>query len=405
MEIKQYVQACISQADMEELAISWSYAGKSIATSSTRFYKSGNVYLIDDPNSLFNNQLFYCNENYVGQVNWAEVNTLTEANRTTLKNGLTALCFDFFNTTLDPTTVDAIVTNAEAQEGFAPFTKYAALSEANDDIYIDDTQYYQIMQVIGQPYIKDSELEYKRQAILKLAVEPALRMYYTYFPLTQEQVIQHNLGDFLIPYPTVPYPAYKAIAWVTSPGQTGGRSMNGLSPLAALGTDMNIYTRAATGNRFAQGLRYNKPVPGYTGEGTAGGGSAYSELATAWPIANTMKNIMRREKLSKIHIPGQGLFAKGYSTMSGYLNIRWLCWSRDFNDVEFEDWNTVVQLCQAHVKFSIGAIRDLLRSDSNIPFRDGIQKEGQQEIAEIEKKWSESPYRLIYTPARGGIVG
>lgn len=91
--------------------------------------------------------------------------------------------------------------------------------------------------------------------------------------------------------------------------------------------------------------------------------------------------------------------------MSGYLNIRWLCWSRDFNDVEFEDWNTVVQLCQAHVKFSIGAIRDLLRSDSNIPFREGIQKEGQQEIAEIEKRWSESPYRLIYTPARGGVIG
>ena len=197
MEVKQYVQACIQQADMEELALSWSYAGQSIATSSTRFYKSGNVYLIDDPNSVFNHQLFYCNENYVGQVNWAEVNTLTEANRTTLKNGLTALCFDFLKVSLDPATVAPIVANAEAQESFAPFTKYAALSESNEDIYIDDTQYYQIMQVIGQPYIKDSELEYKRQAILKLAVEPALRMYYTYFPLTQEQVVQHNLGDYL----------------------------------------------------------------------------------------------------------------------------------------------------------------------------------------------------------------
>lgn len=405
MEVKQYIQTCIDQEDNQELSLAWNYAGRSIATSETRFYKSGNVYMISDPNSVFNKQLFYCNENYSGRIDWSTVSTLTEANRTTLKNGLTALCFDFYNKTLDLTNVDTYVNAAEANPDFQPFAKYAALSEQNTNIFIDDDQYYQIMQVIGQPYIKDSELEYKRQAILKLAVEPALRMYYTYFPLIQEQVIQHNMGDYLIPYPTKPYPAYKAIAWVTSAGAKGAASLNGMSPLAALGTDMSLYTRAATGSKYAQGLRYNKPVPGFTGESVSNGQSAYSELATAWPIANTMKNIMRREKLSKIHIPGQGIFAKGYSTMSGFLNIRWLCWSRDFDDVEFEDWSKVIRLCQAHVKFSIGAIRDLLRNDSNIPFREGIQKEGQQEIAEIEKEWMENPIRNIYTPARGGLVG
>lgn len=408
MELKQYTQACINNKDILELSLAWHYAGEAKCANYTRYYRKDRLYMILQEDSVFNEYLFYCDQDYEGQINWTNVTTLDEANQTTLVNGLTATCFTFFDQKIPLIPIAAYILDAEKEGStYKPFEKYAALSIKNEDIIIDDDQYYQIMQVIGQPFIKDRELEYNRQAILKLAIEPALRMYYTYFPLIQEQVINtFASGDFMIPYPTQPYPAYKAIAWTTSAGANmRSATLNGLSPLAALGTDVSLYTRASTGNRFAQGVRYNKPVPGYTGEGTSGGTSAYSELATAWPIANTMKNIMRREKLSKVHIPGQGLFAKGYSSISGYLNIRWLCWSRDFNDVEFEDWSKVIQLCQAHVKKSIGSIRDLLRTDSNIPFREGLQKEGDNEIKEIEKEWSQSPSRLIYTPARGGLVG
>lgn len=410
MELKQYSQNCIDSQDLKELALTWYYAGEASCSNETKYYRKDRLYLIQQEDSVFNEYLFYCDQDYSGQIDWTKITTLDEANQTTLVNGLTATCFTFFDQKLEITTIREFVlevTQVDENKSYVPFEKYKALSENNFNIYIDDDQYYQIMQVIGQPFIKDRELEYNRQAILKLAVEPALRMYYTYFPLIQEQVINtYASGDFMIPYPTQPYPAYKAIAWISSAGANmRGASMNGLSPLAALGTDVSLYTRASTGNKFAQGVRYNKSVPGYTGEGTGGGTSAYSELATAWPIANTMKNILRREKLSKIHIPGQGLFAKGYSTVSGYLNIRWLCWSRDFNDVEFEDWSKVVHLCQAFVKKSIGSIRELLRTDSNIPFKEGMAKEGDTEIESIEKEWRESPYRLIYTPARGGVLG
>lgn len=408
MEIKQYIQNCIDNNDILELTLSWHFLGEDTCSNSTKYYRKDRLYLILQEDSVFNEYIFYCDQDHVGKIDWTNIKTLDEANQTTLVNGLTATCFTFFNQKISFSTISDYTTIVDQESStYKPFEKYAALSSNNEDIIIDDDQYYQIMQVIGQPFIKDRELEYSRQAILKLAIEPALRMYYTYFPLVQEQVINtFASGDFMIPYPTQPYPAYKAIAWVTSAGANmRSNTMNGLSPLTALGTDVSLYTRASTGNRFAQGIRYNKPVPGYTGEGTSGGTSAYSELATAWPVANTMKNIMRREKLSKVHIPGQGLFAKGYSSVSGFLNIRWLCWSRDFNDVEFEDWNKVIRLCQAHVKKSIGSIRELLRTDSNIPFKEGLQKEGDTEVSEIEKEWSQSPSRLIYTPARGGIVG
>lgn len=401
MDYKNYINQCIAFNDIEELCRSYFLLGSKTCDSNTMAYIQGSVYQITDQDCPFVNQIFYCDENYFGKIDWSKVTTINEAQKTTLKRGLTAQCFTFFEKTLDNLAVDAYARSIP--ENYVPFSKYAETSQL-ENILIDDDQYYQIMQVIGQPYIKDSELEYKRQAILKLAVEPALRMYYTYFPLVQEQVLQHSpVGDYLIPYPTEPYPAYKAIAWVTTAGAMG-KSGGSISPLAALGTDVSLYTRTGQTTQMNAGITYNKPVPGWNGRSLSDSGSAYSQMSQMWPIANTMKNIMRREKLSKIHIPGKGIFAKGYSTMSGYLNIIWLCWSRDFDDVEFEDWSKVIKLCQAHVKFSIGAIRDLLRSDSNVPFRDGIQKEGKEEIDAIEKEWMENPIRNIYTPQRGGIL-
>lgn len=403
MEVLQYLQLCNEYQDTSELLLSWHYAGAEVCNSLTKFYKKGSAYLINAENSKFNNYLLLCQENYTGQIGWENINSLDEAKQTTLSKGLTAECFTFIDT---PIKKDDLKTLLENNPDYIPFVKYSQEGSSNTDIIIDDDTYYQIMKVVGVPFVKERELEYNRQAILKLAVEPALRLYYTYFPIKQEQVIPGmTTGDYMIPYPTEPYPAYKAVAWKTSAGPLGGAAaINGLSPLAALGTDISLYTRSAAGGNFNTGLTYNKPVPGYTGRGSGTGGSVYSELATAWPIANTLKNIMRREKLSKIRVPGKGLFAKGYSTVSGFLNIIWLCWSRNFDDVDFDDWHKVIELCQAEVKVSIGAIRELLRTDSNIPFKEGMQKEGEETIKSIEKEWSEQSYNKSLTPMRGGVL-
>lgn len=405
MEVIQYLKHCLENNDMQEALLTWHFAGAEKCNNDTKFYKKGSAYLVDCSDSIFHNYIVYCHENYTGQVQWQDIKSLNEARQTTLADGLTAECFTFSEKKLENV---ALVESAVLLAGtsYVPFTKYSAESSSNTDIIIDDDTYFQILKVIGVPFVRESELEYNRQAILKLAVEPALRLYYTHFPITQEQVIKGlSVGDFMIPYPTEPYPAYDVVTWKTSPGpMQGSMAVNGMSPLAGLGTDIGLYTRAAAGNTFAQGIRYNKAVPGYTGEGTSGGTSAFSELATAWPIANTMRNVMAREKLSKVRVPGQGLFAKGYSTKSGILNLLWLCWSRNFDDVDFADWTKVVQLCQAHVKATIGPIRELLRTDSNIPFKDGITKEGLDEISAIEKEWMESPYNKIYTTMRGSMI-
>lgn len=42
--------------------------------------------------------------------------------------------------------------------------------------------------------------------------------------------------------------------------------------------------------------------------------------------------------------------------------------------------------------------------DSNVPFKEGMQKEGQDEINKWIEKAEGDPYRLIYTPERGGVL-
>lgn len=399
-DYKAYIQECLDNNDNDELILSWSFLGEQKADANTRMYKSGNVYLINEATSKFNNCLFYCEADHIGKIDWAKVKNLDEVNQTTIVNGITSSCFTFFPTPVDLTNLEMLLNEAETT-GYTPFSKYDA--DVSKNIIIDQDTYMQIMQVVGMPFVKQREIEYNKRAILKLAVEPALRMYYTYFPLIQEQVIPSRAGgDFRIKYPEKPYPAYKAIAWVTSPGVARG-ALNGLSPLSALGTEVSLFTRSTSGSRFSQGLHYNKPVPGFTGE--ANGNSAYSNMATVIPLSNTLKNMMRREKLSKIHVPGEGLYAVGYSTLTGYLNIKWLCWSRDFNDVEFEDWPQVIQLCQSHVKKSIGSIRALLRADSNLPFdAESMRKEGIAEIEAKDKEWAASPMNKIHAIERGGMA-
>ena len=89
----------------------------------------------------------------------------------------------------------------------------------------------------------------------------------------------------------------------------------------------------------------------------------------------------------------------------GILNIIWLCWSRDWDDTDFEDFDDLLALCQASVKINIGSIRGLLKTDSNLPFNaEEMRKEGQQEWKEIIKEWKDSPFTKIYTPQRGGMI-
>ena len=390
MSYKYYIQNCIDMQDNEELLMSWYYLGMKEATSTTKVYTKDSLYKISVPGAKYNDFVFWCDENFVGTIDWKAISVLSDANRTIAIDGVNVDCFSFFETKLDVSDQENIIA---AHQNDTPFSLYSVQEDHSGDILMDDDTYYQIMQVVGMPYVTQKELEYNRQAILKLAIEPALKAYYKYFPIRKEDQVPIN-GNYDIKYPEM---AYRAIAWTTQAGMSSK-----ISPLAALGSRAIIQggMRTTVGNFSA--ITYNKPVPGWTGRGDSG--TAISDMAQTYPMVNTMKNISRREHLSKIKME-DGYHAKGYSTIGGILNIVWLCWSRDWDDTDFEDFDDLLALCQASVKINIGSIRGLLKTDSNLPFNaEEMRKEGQQEWKDIIKEWKESPFTKIYTPQRGGMI-
>lgn len=392
MSYKQYITDCIDIGDEEELALSWFYLGAKEATAETKVYTKDSLYLIKANTSPLNFQLFWCNENFIGNINWPKVSVAGDAQRSVVADGITTECFSFLGGSISKDIQDQIETLVTTNTEVAPFSKYN--TDHTKDIIIDDDMYYQITQVIGQPYVTNGELEYNKQAICKLAIEPALRAYFTYYPLIVEDQVRVK-GNYDILYPEM---AYGAVGWVTSNGR-----LENISPLAALGSMAIIQGgagRTISGSQTV--LQYRKPVPGYTGYSDRGG--SITEMASMYPLANTLRNMTKREKLSRIH-KEDGLHAIGYSNIGGVLNIKWYCWSRDCNQVEFEDWEQFIALAQAGVKKTIGAIRALLKEDSNVPFdAKSMKQEGTTEWNEIIKAWKESPNRLKDTPMRGGMV-
>ena len=170
--------------DNEELLMSWYYLGMKEATSTTKVYTKDSLYKISVPGAKYNDFVFWCDENFVGAIDWKAISVLSDASRTIAIDGVNVDCFSFFETKLDVSDQENIIA---AHQNDTPFSLYSVQEDHSGDILMDDDTYYQIMQVVGMPYVTQKELEYNRQAILKLAIEPALKAYYKYFPIRKEE--------------------------------------------------------------------------------------------------------------------------------------------------------------------------------------------------------------------------
>lgn len=385
MNYESYIKECIRSSDEEELLLSWNYLGKQEATNLTRVYIKDQLYIINCANSKYNGYVIWCKASYANSVDWSKlVINGTEIPYTTLENGISTHCFDFLNFKVDKSKLDSILL---ANPEHSPFVKYNGNTEKQDStIIMSDSDYYRVTKVIGQPFLRDDELEYSREAIIRLSIEPAMRTYYKYYPIEREEVYPIS-GEFDI---LIPDMAYNAVSW-TNKGGYGGMPYTPSSVLAGyigLSTTKDV------------GITYNKPVPGYTGRST--GESRVNTYLDNATLINTLRTLGARER-SNVVRKDDGLHLVGYSNMTSNLNIVWLCWSKYFDDVYFEDYETVIRFLQASVMSDFGAIRNALRQDSNIPLdAQRLIQTGEQQRAKIIEDWDKSNWGKKYAIERGG---
>jgi len=384
-----YINTCSEYNDIDELKRCWYWMGSKTADNDTPMYIRDSLYLINCPGAKFHHYFFYCNGNFMDKIDWSKITVYSQLKHTALENGITVECFKFINTQVaDLTDIPTLVANVK------PFTKYV---EDSPDIIIDTDTYYQIMSCVGVPFIRESELEYNRQAILKLAIEPALKVYFANFPLEQPETV--NLaGSYDIKLPPM------ALNGIVEPKGNIGAFQTNQSGIANIGLNASG-AMAMSGGRFG-GPRfttgpYFKPVPGFSGlgEGESMIGAALDNLT----LLNTLRQMSLKSRVDKVK-EADGFHLKGMVNQGSILNITWLLWSRNWDDTDPMDFEELFALCQASVKRTLGPIYALL-SDNTLPVNSKeLKQEGNTEWKEITSAWKQSAWSKVYTTSKGGFL-
>ena len=277
-------------------------------------------------------------------------------------------------------------------EDLIPFSNES--KSITGDFNISDDELELILGELGVPFITVDELEYTRDILVKKCVVPAIKEYYTFFPIIKEEAFG-NVGsnqEFKIEYPEG---AYAAVAFFT---QGTGASLESVGPFG-------FYAQAALSGvgyngKFGNGLRYNKQVPGFVG---LDNNTSYLMNRAA---QQGYINYHRREKILHRFVDEKTgkVYAKGFSTIGGMVNIKWLCWSNDWNDIRFIDISDVRALATSYALRNIGMLRAQVKSDApnNIDF--SLFNTRSSELREhVIKKWEGSSTNLNLAPLRGGL--
>lgn len=383
-----YILECSSNEDLDELKRCWYWMGSRKADNNTCVYIRDSLYVIDCPGAKYDGYLFYCNGNYMQKIDWSQITVYSQLKHTALENGVNVECFKFLDKKIENLNeVPSLV------EGVEPFSKYV---EQSSDIIIDTDTYYQIMSCVGVPFIRESELEYNRQAILKLAVEPALKVYFAHYPIEVPETIAIG-GKYDIKLPEM------ALNALVEPRSAIGLLQSNQSAIANIGVNaagaMAISGGRFGGPRFTTGP-YFKPVPGWdglTGESNSMVGQALDNLT----LLNTLRQMSSKSRVDKVKC-ADGYHLQGYVNQGGTLDVTWLLWSRNWDDTDPMDFEELFALCQASVKKTLGPIYSLL-SDNTLPVNSKeLKQEGIQEWDKITSAWKESAWNKVYTTSKGG---
>ena len=130
------------------------------------------------------------------------------------------------------------------------------------------------------------------------------------------------------------------------------------------------------GSRFNRPIAYRgKVVPGYTG-----GDRVVANLLDDIAAKQGLINFFKRQHYHKEKINGV-LYATGFTTVGGILNFKWLCNSKDWDDIPMEDLEVWARpMVRSEVLRNFSVIRSLVKTDIAGQLDPSIFKELRQEI-------------------------
>ena len=167
-------------------------------------------------------------------------------------------------------------------------------------------------------------------------------------------------------------------------------SEGGFTSAKAFAIEQYMIGGGPQGGRFGRGVRYNKPVPGYTGIGAAGSTQSLAMMQRA--AQQAVSNYYKRVRFNIEKLPDGRKIASGYTSIGGSLDIEFKYWSPDFSLVDFDDLEIVIKHAKSYVMRNIGALRTLVKTDTPGALDvSGFQNRAQTLEDEVNKYYNERP--------------
>lgn len=373
------------QSSEEEILNTWNALGQITVDKNTKIYNRGSVVRVDASldgtrvsGAPLHNKIVYIQEDYRVDnktkfpIKWDE---LTADDVEGIHAAIQGIQLPYFG-----------ILPAKWNGGFLPdnnFIPYTSIEEgyltkvaAYGGINISDDELETILTIIGFPFANFEDIEYSKEQIVKYMIRPAMQRYYTFRPIIREEgygnIAQGNAFDI-----EFPENAYGCVPYYCVPGGATGGGGQSMNPFSFFGERQMAMGRMGTvSNRYGGGLRYrNKMVPGFVG--TA---DSQTNMIDGLMAQQGMLNVFRREHYSKVKENGK-LYARGYSTIGGNLNIKWLCWSPNWDDIDFDDLEPIARpMARSEVLRNFNILRSLCKTDVAGQLDPAILKETRTEI-------------------------
>lgn len=371
------------KASEEEILNTWAALGELTVNKNTKVYTRGSVVRVDASDgdglspSPLHNKIIYIQEDYRVDnktkfiIHWDE---LTIDDVTGIHAAVQGIQLPYFGVLPAKWTGSFM-----KDDNFIPYTNNgnASSQKALGDINISDDELETILTVIGFPFANFDDIEYSKEQIIKYMIRPAMQRYFTFRPIIKEEgygavTVGH---EFLIPFPEN---AYGCVPYYCVPGGMGNVGVSPMSPFAFFGErQMAMGQMGTVSNRYGAGLKYrNKMVPGFVGM------DAQINMLDGLLAQQGMLNVFRREKVGKVKIDGK-LYARGFTTIGGNLNIKWLCWSNNWDDIDMDDLEPIARpMARSEVLRNFTILRSLCKTDIAGQLDPSILKETRSEIEE-----------------------
>lgn len=351
------------KSDEATVLNTWYACGSISVNKDTKVYNKGTLVKVDasvDGSGLskapLHNKILYVSEDYrvdnktKGPIDWSAMSVDDVTGTRAAVQGIQLPYFGVLPGRWSATFIP--------DKDFIPYNDKSKVNELTGGIDISDDELETILTVIGFPFVVFDDVEFSKEQITKYMIKPALQRYYTFRPIIRDESLgQYGAGgEFLVEFPEN---AYGAVPYYTVPGGNGMAGMGG-SPFAFYNEMMMAGGAGTVSTRYGKGLAYpGKRVPGYVG-----GDRDWRLSQIDTMMANQgLVNVFRREHYRRVKIDGKW-YARGFSSVGGALNMKWLCWSPHWDDVLFEDLETIARpMARSEVLKNFSILRSLVKSD------------------------------------------